>query len=157
VTTLLAFLMTASTFLWPQISSAETQAEEHHSQAEHHANEVGVFVGATHEHGENSAAMGLEYERRISSTFGIGVLAEKTWSDFDIWVYAVPITFHVDRWKFAIAPGIEESHGHHENLARLSVGYAFEKKKMMITPTLNIDFVAGEKIYVLGATFSKGF
>ena len=101
--------------------------------------------------------MGLEYERRINSTFGIGVLAEKTWSDFDIWVYAVPISLHVDRWKFAIAPGIEASHGHHENLARLSVGYAFEKKKVMITPTLNIDLVAGETIYVLGATFSKGF
>ena len=40
----------------------------HHGEGGHHKNVLGLFVGVTHEgRGDNEAAVGIEYERRISS------------------------------------------------------------------------------------------
>ena len=101
--------------------------------------------------------MGLEYERRFNDSFGIGALAKKTWRGHDFWVYAVPVTFHIARWKLVVAPGIEQSDGHTENLVRTAVGCEFETSKVRITPTLAVDFVGSEKVVVLGAAFGWDF
>lgn len=148
-----ASLLVFGILCWPMIISAAENAGEH----EHAANEIAVFIGLTHERRENGAALGLEYERRIGDTLGMGLLAERTWGDFDFWVYAVPITFHADRWKFVIAPGIEESGDHTEKLVRVAVGYEFETSRAKVTPSLSVDFVDGEAVYVLGVAFGMGF
>ena len=122
-----------------------------------HANEIAGFLGLTHESNENGPAFGLEYERRISDKLGLGVLAEKTSGDINSWVYAVPITIHAEEWKFTVAPGIEEKHGHTENLIRIGVGHEFEMSELKITPSLSVDFVDSETIYILGVSFGIGF
>ena len=142
-------------FCCPLTLLGAESADEH--EHEHEKNELAIFVGLTHERRENGAALGLEYERRIGISLGIGFLSERTWGVFDFSVYAVPITFHADRWKFIVAPGIEQSGGHTENLVRVAIGYAFETSKTTITPSLSTDFVGGENIFVLGVAFGRGF
>ena len=44
----------------------------------------------------------------------------------DFWVYAVPIAYRIDRWKFVIAPGVEDGARGTESLVRLGAEYAFE-------------------------------
>jgi len=134
---------------WPVVVSA--------GEHEQHANEIAGFFGLTHESNENGPAFGLEYERRISDTLGLGVLAEKTSGDINSWVYAVPFTIHAEEWKFTAALGIEEKHGHTENLIRIGVGHEFEMSELKITPSLSVDFVDSETIYILGVSFGIGF
>jgi hypothetical protein len=124
-------------------------AEEAH-ESHHKKNVLAGFVGLTHERRENGLALGVEYERKITESVGVGMLAEYTFGEFDFWVVATPVYFGVDRWRFGIAPGLEGTRGETEPLARLIVGYEFEGKGRHYAPGLSIDFVDGEQVYVLG-------
>jgi hypothetical protein len=94
----------------------------------------------------------------LNEPFGIGVLAERTFGDADFWVYAVSFAYRVDRWKFYVAPGIEDSDDHGtESLVRLSAEYAFEVGSWELSPQLAIDFVDGEEVLIMGVVFGKGF
>ena len=94
----------------------------------------------------------------MTDSFGIGVFAEHTFGDDEFTVFGVPFTYKVDRWKFYIAPGIEESDAHGtESLVRLSAEYAFEAGTWEIAPQLAVDFVDGDEVLVLGLVFGKGF
>jgi hypothetical protein len=130
--------------------------EEHHGSA-HAANEIALFVGITHERRENAFALGLEYERRISRILGIGIGVEQTFGDLDFWVYTVPFTFHAERWKFVVAPGIEKSRGGSENLGRFALGYELDRPDLNVIPTFTIDFVDGEAVYIIGVSLGRGF
>ena len=133
-------------------------AEESEAHEEHHKNLLALFVGMTSEdRRENGLALGIEYERRVSSRFGIGLLAEHTFGDIDANVYAVPFAYHTGRWKFYVAPGIEDSDAGSESLVRIGGEYAFEVGSWEVSPQLDVDFVDGESVLVLGVTFGKGF
>jgi len=128
-------------------------AQEHHLAE----NEIAVFVGIAQEGRDDGWAIGVEYERRIDESLGLGLLVEHTFGDFNTWVFAVPLTLHVEEWKFVLAPGIEEHNGRSENLVRIAVGYEFETSNVKMTPTLNVDFVDDETIFVLGVAFGWPF
>ncbi len=132
---------------------ATTSAQENDLEE----NEISVFVGFAHEGRDDGVAIGIEYERRIDETLGLGLLVEHTFGDFDTWVFALPITLHVEEWKFVLAPGIEDRDGRSENLVRIAVGYEFETSKVKMTPTINVDFVDDETIFVLGVAFGWPF
>lgn len=135
--------------------AAEGESSEHGDESK---NEIAVFLGATHERRrDNSGAVGLEYERRLNETFGIGALAEFTAGGSDFWVYAIPLTIHSDRWKFVVAPGIEYADGRSERLFRLGAAYELESGGMKIMPGLNLDFVGGEVVLIVGVSFGMGF
>jgi hypothetical protein len=140
-------------------SSEHESASGRESDHGHHKNFFAIFVGLTHEgRRETAGALGVGYERLLNESFAIGVLAEHTFGDAGFWVYAVPFSYRVDRWKFYIAPGIEDSDAHGtESLVRLSAEYAFEAGSWEISPQLAVDFVEGEKVLVLGVVFGKGF
>lgn len=125
---------------------------------EFHRNFLAGFIGVTHEdRRDNGLALGIEYERRLNKSFGIGLLAEYTIGDLDFWVYAVPFAYHTGRWKLYIAPGIEDGEGGTESLVRLGAEYAFEVGEWEISPQLDVDFVDGEEVLVLGVVIGKGF
>ncbi len=140
------------------------QTVEHESAAVHdvahdfHPNFFGMFVGVTSEaRREKGIALGIEYERRLNKSFGIGLVAEHTFGDLDFWVYAVPFAYHTGRWKFYIAPGIEDGDHGRESLLRIGGEYAYEFGEWEISPQLDLDFVDGEQVWVLGVVFGKGF
>ncbi len=140
------------------------QTDEHEPSSdqeathEFHRNIVAGFVGVTHEgRRDNGFALGIAYERLLTESFGIGVIAEHTFGDLDFWVYAVPFAYRTGRWRLYIAPGVEDGKHSTESLVRLGAEYAFEVGALEIAPQLAVDFVDGEDVLVLGVVFAKGF
>lgn len=137
--------------------------EEHQVEAEHghgyHTHTFGVFVGTARDGRENAPAIGLEYEYRFSQRFGLGAVAEYTGDEAEFWVAAIPFGFHFGNLKTYIAPGIEKGHHGTHELLRLGAEYAFAlgDDGWEIAPQVNLDFVDGEKIWVLGVLIAKGF
>ena len=136
--------------------TAEHEAIEHEQKHEG-LNEIAISLGLVHEGRDNDAAAGLEYERRFSESFGAGLLIERSWGDHSATIYALPLIRHIDRWKLFAAPGVEDSHGHSENLVRLGAGYEFPAGTGKVTPVLAVDFVGGETIYVLSVSLGFHF
>ena len=96
--------------------------------------------------------------RHSESNTSVGVVVERTFGDLDSMVYAVPFAYHSGAWKAYIAPGIEDREGHHtENLVRIGAEYAFKAGRWEIAPQVDIDFVEGSQVFVIGVTFGKGF
>ena len=125
---------------------------------EFHPNFVALFVGLTSEdRRETGLALGIEYEYRLNRAFGIGVLAEHTFGDIDTTVFAMPFAYHTGRWKAYVAPGIEDGDRGSESLVRIGGEYAFEVGRWEVSPQLDIDFVDGDQVFVLGVTIGKGF
>ncbi len=135
----------------------ETESEEHGHKV--HKNLIGVFLGLTSENRRDVApSFGIEYEQRLSDSFGIGLLAEHAFGDADFNIYAVPFAWHLDQWKLYAAPGIENSDAHgNDFLFRVGVQYGFEVRRYEIAPQLALDFVGGDRVYVAGITFARGF
>ncbi len=144
------------------IPTAIAQSNEHETTSGHeaahnfHPNFLGVFLGFTDEGRLEGFALGIEYERRLNKSFGIGVLAEHTFGDLDLWVYAVPFAFHAEEWKFYVAPGIEDGEHGSESLVRIGGEYAFEVGAWEFAPQIDVDFVDGEETVVVGVTIGKG-
>ncbi len=143
---------------------AFAQTGEHESASDHeathdfHPNLLALFVGVTHEGSrENDLALGIEYERRLNESFGVGALVEHTFGDLDFCVYAVPVAYHTGCWKFYIAPGVEDGDHGSESLVRLGGEYAYAVGAWEISPQLDVDFIDGDQVVVLGVTFGKGF
>ena len=142
---------------WMMLTTpAFADSEEH----EFEPNLLAVFVGITSEdRRDNGLAVGLEYERRLSKSFGIGALAERTFGDIDTWVFAAPFAYHTGPWKFYAGPGFENADETDENefLVRVGAEYGFEVGSWEIAPQVDLDFVDSDAVFVFGVTFGKGF
>jgi len=139
---------------------AESSHDEPHEGGHaYHPNVVGVFAGVTsEERREGSFTLGLEYHRRFSEQFGIGVVAEHVFADHDFNVVAVPFSWYLGQWKLFAGPGFEKSDHHdREFLARVGAEYAIPVGKIEISPQIMVDFVDGDSVLVFGLTFGKGF
>jgi hypothetical protein len=159
---LLATFLTLSSALAVFPAMAETDHVEppHGLESGHyHKNVLGVFAGVTHAgRRKNAPALGIEYERRISESFGIGGVAEYTAGDAEVWVALIPFSYRVHHWKFYVAPGIEDGHHGTEELVRLGGEYAFHLSGgWEIAPQVNVDIVDGEDVWVFGLVFARGF
>lgn len=124
-----------------------------------HSNHLALFTGFSGEvRRERSFSLGLDYERRISESFGVGALVERASGDRDFWIAAIPFSWHRRHWKFSIAPGVEHEEGHGDHgLIRLGAGYAFDMDGIEVAPLVSVDFVNGDTVYILGVTVGKGF
>jgi hypothetical protein len=139
-------------------TSEQESTTSHESVHESHKNVVSFLAGAAHSGRDNGAVLGIAYERLLNESFSMGVFAERTFGDGDFTVYAVAFGYRVDRWKFYVAPGIEDSDEHGtESLVRLGTEYAFEAGSWEISPQIAVDFVDGNEVLVLGVVFGKGF
>ncbi len=156
---LMLFLVLFAASLSPTAVFAESGHEAHGEMHDFHPNVIAMFVGVTSEdRREEAFTLGLEYERRLNRSFGLGVIAERASGDLDFWVFAVPFAWHNGPWKLYAAPGIEDSDAHgSEFLFRVGVEYGFEVGGFEISPQLDVDFVDGEEALVFGVTIGKGF
>jgi hypothetical protein len=138
--------------------SGELESAHEH---DYHRNVVGVFLGVTsEERRETSPTFGIEYERRLSPSFGLGVLLEHARGDLDFTIAAIPFAYHHGHWKLYAAPGVEFSDEDYDTefLMRVGVEYAFELGRgFEVSPQVDLDFVDGEVVTVLGLTFAYGF
>ena len=121
---------------------------------------IAAFLGVTSQtRREGSLTLGLEYNRRISEHFGMGVLAEHVFSDHGFDVYAVGFAYFHGSWKVYAAPGVEKSKEHDaEFLLRLGAEYIFPiGGGFELSPQIDIDFVGGDQVLVIGLSIGKGF
>ena len=154
--------MTQSTifsfFLLPISVLAAGGTDEHETKHSFHPNVIGLFLGSTGEDRRDSDfTFGIEYERRISESFGVGGVIERAFGDHDFWVFAVPFAYHTGAWKWYVAPGMENKDDHkNEFLVRIGLEYAFEVGEYELSPQVDVDFVDGEQEYVIGVVFARG-
>ena len=139
---------------------AESEEGTHHEGGHSfHPNVIAVFTGVTSEtRRDGSFTLSLEYHRRFTESFGVGVVAEHVFDDHEFNVVAFPFSWYLGHWKLFAAPGFEKS-DHHDNefLVRFGAEYAFPVGKFEIAPQVMVDFVEGEEVFVLGLTFGKAF
>ncbi|SHK45047.1 hypothetical protein SAMN05444000_13014 [Shimia gijangensis] len=155
-------LLSAAWFLSPAISTAN-EAAGHGSGHEHGPHIVEIFLGATSadHHGtrEQAGSLGASYRYAFNHTVSAGVLAEYTGGALDHWVLGVPFVFNLGQggWQGTLMPGVELTSSHEEALFRVGLGYEFEFDGYALKPELNVDFVNGETVYVLGVSLGFRF
>jgi len=122
---------------------------------------IELFLGNTHEDGEDGFSVGLSYEYRLNQLFGIGGIVEYVSGDLREWVLAVPLFLHPYKgWQFLVAPGVDipDNDGDNEFLFRVGAAYEFEiGEKWAITPEFNVDFVDNSEVLVYGLSFGYKF
>ena len=148
-----------------------TASEETEGSSEAHAehlNEIGVFLGVTaggedDGHGKESATgtIGVDYRRRLSELVGLGILVEYSGGERRDHVGIVPVTFFLGSHAQLIAgAGWERPRDDHhiEFLARVGFGWAIDLVPGNgIRPEINVDFVDGEALVVIGASIGWEF
>lgn len=152
-------ILTITSLMFIGALSTLAKAEElHHPSEGEHKHRLSVFLGNTHEEGEDEFTIGIDYERRLNASWGIGGLIDHAGGKFDTTVLAVPVFFHLDRhWRLLVAPGVEIHSGDSEFLVRAGIGYEFEVYEWTVSPEFSVDRVDGEYIQVFGLSVGRGF
>jgi len=153
-------------------STVTARAEDHEERE--FKNTVELFLGAVSETDptETGAALGIEYNRRLSRLWSIGIEgAEFSTTDTRRdWVLLVPVYLHpAGGLSLKVAPGVEhgtvvrdeggepEDEGR-EFLFRIGVGWEFEiGRRWSATPEVNLDFVDGRRTWVYGVSLGVRF
>ena len=145
--------------LWAAGATAEETSHsdaEHAGHARHHT--LGIFIGNStedrREEPRRGATLGIEYEYRFAAEYGVGLVLERVSGDLDVNVVAAPFAYHRGPWKLYAAPGIESGHGKSEVLLRVGAEYGFHVGGMEISPQVDLDFVSGERVFVIGVVLA---
>jgi len=134
------------------VATSAAQAQEQGREADKR-NFVELFVGITHDAGENEASLGLTYERKFER-FGTGIIAEFTKAENRETIVALPFFWHpMEPWRTVVAVGTEISDGDHSFLTRVGGSYEIEFSGWSLSPEVNIDFVDRDPVLVFGASF----
>lgn len=164
-------LVAGSLTLLPALGMAQESDSE--PEERERRNAVEVFVGGVTETEESASGFGLgiEYNRRLSRRWSIGVEAIEL-STTDVtrnWLVVFPVYFHVTEGLGVKAgPGLEgskdkpedggESESTTEFALRLGVSYEFELgSRFTISPEVNADLVGGNVTWVYGVSFGLRF
>ena len=142
------------------IAPGVCMAEEEKGHGVHGPHLLELFLGNTHDEGENDFTIGIGYEYRINQMFGIGVLFEGLRSDVRELIIMVPLYLHPYKgWRFVLAPALEleEETRDKEYLTRVGVGYEFKVDRWAITPEFNLDFAGRGAVPVFGVSFGYAF
>ncbi len=121
------------------------------------ANLLTAVVGTTSHSGTTELTLGVEYERRLGKSFGVGILAEHAFGALDSSVYALPVGVSVGSSRLYIAPGIEDSDHGSEFLVRLGGKFSIKFGDWEVSPQMSIDFVSGRQALLLGIGIGREF
>lgn len=145
----------------PQGTRAQ-DGERESAEEEFPRHVAGLFFGYTSEDRRSEdqrdgLTLGLEYEYRASAAWGVGISLEHAGGDIDSGVVVLPVARHHGPWKFYAGPGLERREEGSEALFRLGVEYGLEFRGIEISPQVDVDFVDGERLLVLGVVFAREF
>ena len=94
-----------------EASSGNHEAAKEHGENDHHKNHVAFFVGSTEaeehhgEKGDRDFTIGIDYERRLSKIFGIGVLADWVIEGDREYIVGIPLFLRAGKHAiFQLAP-----------------------------------------------------
>jgi hypothetical protein len=131
-----------------------------------HLNSVSAFLGVTSEgRRQRASTLGLEYERRLSEEWFITPAMEHAFGDLDFSVVTLTLGYRFNRWAVYAGPGVEWAQQNHvdgagtqrEFLFRTGVLYELEVGDLIVAPHAMVDFVADEKVAVVGVTVGINF
>ena len=131
-----------------------------------HLNSVSAFLGVTSEgRRQRASTLGLEYERRLSEEWFITPAMEHAFGDLDFSVVTLTLGYRFNRWAVYAGPGVEWAQQDHvdgagtqrEVLFRTGVLYELEVGDLIVAPHAMVDFVADEKVAVVGVTVGINF
>jgi len=129
-----------------------------HEEEHAHRHHVALFLGNTRAEGEDKPTVGVDYEYRLTRAFGVGGLVDHARGDHNATIVGGALFVHPwGDWRLLLAPGIEHAAGHNEFLVRSGVSHDFHLGRLTVSPTLNVDFVAGEVSEVCGVSVGYGF
>jgi hypothetical protein len=144
---------------------APAAAAESSSETTREPNDIGVFLGATaggdregDGREDSTATIGIEYRRNVARMVGIGLLLEFTGGERRASAGIVPVTFMLGAGAQLIVGAGWESRPETHFLGRLGFGYRIGLVPgNSIRPEINIDFVDGEQLVVVGVSIGWGF
>lgn len=129
------------------------QAQESGAEEAEKKNFVELFVGITHDDGDNEASLGLTYERKFGR-FGTGLVAEFTKAEARDSVLILPFFWHpAEPWRVLVGVGTEYSDSENSFLTRVGGSYEIEFSGWSLSPEVNVDFVDDRVVLVFGASF----
>jgi len=156
--------------------TSEEQLIEDSGSVHHDLNELAVFAGGTAKTEKSGTyfGLGLDYIRKLPSSedWGAGAFAEIIFTKHPEWVFGALVYFRFyDRFLVRTGPGIEiikheetdpESNYTHiksktEFLYRVGIGYSYHTKKLILTPTIDLDLVRSETALVFGLNIGVAF
>ena len=145
-----------SAFLLINANNVFAAADAHHFP--------GIFVGYTNASDETHFTYGIEYEYKFNQSWGLGGVYEKTDDAHHgdgVTVTVVELFYHpLNHVRVGFGIGEEKiggDHPHSEDLIRLNATYEYHIGDFGIEPNIAIDFIDGEKAYVLGVAFIRPF
>ena len=124
----------------------------------------GVFLGVTHVDGETDTTVGIEYEYKLSSHFGVGGVWERTKDGHDgdgvnVWVGS--FYYHPnENWRLGVGFGEERIGGYktkYHDLMRLSAAYEYHLDNIILAPELAVDFIGDEEATLAGVSILYPF
>ena len=121
---------------------------------------VGIFLGATHAHGENEATIGFELGHVLNKNWSIGLVAEQSERDEHTTLILAGLGWHP--WgglRLQLGAGRKDPSGKQENVLRTGITYDWEfAPTWVLKPYFALDFIENEETEeVFGFYFGKLF
>ncbi|XOV78246.1 MAG: hypothetical protein ACFHVJ_15035 [Aestuariibacter sp.] len=124
----------------------------------------GIFIGYTDTEDETEFTFGFEYEYKFTSEWGIGAVYERLNDAHDgdgIDITLGSLYYHPQpQIRLGLGYGEEDIGGTKpktKDVVRLSAAYDFHVGDFGIAPTFAVDFIDGDKAYVLGVAIIRPF
>ena len=163
--------------LWAQDNQSHEESSEDHSSESHLAmNHLAVFVGGTvmMEKKGTYFTLGLDYLRILSTSrkWGAGGFAEVIFTKHPEWVFGALIYYRlVEQFFIRTGPGIEilrheeidpecnctNVKSESEFLYRIGLGYSYHNNSLILSPTVDLDFIRSETALVFGLNIGVTF
>ena len=133
--------------------SSEAEAEPRHG--------LSVFLGGTTTEEVSAFTIGLDYQYRVSSAIGVGVLVDHAAGDIKSTLVAAALFLHYKQWEATVAPAVEFHGDSEEETAmafRIGLGYELSLGSYGIVPAVFFDTErAGEPAFVYGVALGMDF
>ena len=154
-------------------SSENTDSEKVESHKAYHSH-VALFLGSTtfYKNDKSYFSVGADYVYRPNpeKPWAYSIIGEVIFAEHTEFVIALPVYYHlISHWWMRAGPGMEiiqeeEHHGdevetktHLEFLFRIGTGYAFHVGRIVLTPSVDIDFVRNNDALVWGLNIGYSF
>lgn len=105
-------------------------------------------------------SIGLDYEYRIDSQWGVGAVLETVVFDEEgrDLAFAIPIYWNpVSNLTLGAGPGFETDRRHTSFMVRFSASYSFHIRKFSVVPLVAVDLANGAQTLVYGFSIGRYF
>lgn len=138
-------------------SGTESNHEGNGSHAAHH-HHAAIFGGVTIHDSHVYPTIGLDYEFLFAPSFGIVAVGEVVLADHTEQIYGLGLAYHpVPPLKIAAIPAYLTADGHSEFLMRGNLEYGIHAGPVTVSPSVSVDYVAEEVLFVAGLAIGAGF